>query len=121
MKKFVIPALALLSLTACAGSFPAPYEADYNPQAYAGITHVDAKWKENGEGLERIQVFQGKEGESFDVTADLKNGTVTWSGKNVKAFDGQALRAAVEQAVSADVKEAFPGIVDAIVKAVTGL
>lgn len=106
-----------LVLSACSGSTSRPWDADWNPQSYAGITAVDARWSEATGKLERIQVFQGKGGESFDVDADLEKGTVSWKGKNV-TVDGQKVRAAVEQAVSNDVKDVAPGIVDAITSSV---
>jgi hypothetical protein len=55
---------------------------------------------------------------SFKAT--LPDGTVVdYSASGVKAFDGQKLRAAVEDAVSDDVRAVAPGIVESVVKAVT--
>lgn len=112
--KFIFATLAALALSACAGAVP------WNDQSCAGITTVDVKWSEQG-AIERVQVCQGKEGESFDVDVDMTKKTASWHGKGVRAFDGQRVRAAVEEAVSEDVKSAAPGIVETIVKAVTGL
>lgn len=38
-----------------------------------------------------------------------------YKASDVRAFDGQAVRGAVEQAISEDVKEVAPGIVDSVV------
>lgn len=102
---------AAVSLAACAGAVSG------NLQGCAGITHVDARWAPDG-ALERVEVCQGKAGESFDVEADLQAGTVKWQGKGVLAFDGHKMRAEVEKAVSADARAAMPGIVDSIMDAV---
>ena len=98
------------ALASCAGAVPG------NLQGCSGITHVDARWGAEGR-LERVEVCQGKAGESFDVEADLSAGTVAWRGKGVLAFDGQAVRAEVEKAVSGDAREAMPTIVDAVMEA----
>lgn len=123
MRRFFQAAMAVFfivlisGLSGCAGSTSRPWDADWNPQSYAGITAVDARWTPDGK-LDRVQVFQGKAGESFDVAADLNTGKVTWRGKGVLAFDGQKVRSAVEQAVSADVRKAAPGIVESIMTAI---
>lgn len=111
-----------LALAACAGAVPG------NPQNYSGITdaHVEVGTVKDGEKpyIKEVRFRDGKQKQSIELKVDLdENGkpTITYSAKGVEAFDGQKVRAAVEQAVSSDAKDAMPGIVDTIVKAVTGL
>ena len=108
--------VAIFALSACSGSVP------WNPQGYAGITHVDAEWKDDSPDLKRVRVWQGKEGESFDITANLKEGTVTWAGKSVRAFEAFKTRADVEkygaENASDAVKAVAPDVVNLIAKAV---
>ncbi len=117
MKAFVATACAALALSACAGAVP------WNPQGYAGINLVEAEFEvpENAAGPTRLRILGGKEQESVAFKASLPDGTVVeYGAAGVGAFDGQRVRAAVEEAVSKDAREASPGIVDAIMKAVSG-
>lgn len=113
---FAASALVLALTTACAGVNPFD-----NPQAYSGINEVEATFQvpEGKSGPTWVKVIGGKEQEAVGLTLDLPDGTrATYTASGVKAFDGVALRAAVEQAISNDVKEAAPGIVDSVVAAV---
>ena len=114
MKQF-LAILALLTLAACAGN--TPWE---NPQQYAGITHVNAIWTDDG-SLKRVEVWNGKEGESFDIAADLKAGTVTWKGKGVRAFEAFTSRAEVESFVAEKFADSAPAIRDGLVDIVSKL
>lgn len=120
MKTLIAIACAAL-LAGCSGATSRPWDADWNPQQYAGITHVDARWKDNNT-LDRVEVFSGKEGETFDIEADLKNGTVAWKAKKVQAFPAFQSRADVEKFVaehaSDAVKSVAPAVIDLIAKAV---
>ena len=109
-------ALALVLLSGCAGAVP------WNPQGYSGVNLVEAEFvvADGQSGPKSIKVVGGKEQEAVSFKATLPDGTaVDYSASGVKAFDGQKLRAAVEDAVSDDVKAAAPGIVESVVKAVT--
>lgn len=109
-------ALALVSLSGCAGAVP------WNPQGYAGINMIEAEFvvADGESGPKSIRVVGGKEQEAVSFKATLPDGTaVDYTASGVQAFDGQKLRAAVEDAVSDDVKAVAPGIVDSVVKAVT--
>lgn len=116
-----LPLLLIPLLASCAGATSRPWDADWNPQQYAGITAVDAEWKENENALERVKVFSGKEGETFDIVADLKTGTVTWKATAVRAFPAFKSRADVEKFVaehaSNAVKNVAPAVIDLIMKA----
>lgn len=119
MKKTLLAGGATLALlSGCAGAVP------WNPQGYSGINIVEAEFTvaEGQSGPKRIRVVGGKEQEEVSFKASLPDGTaVAYSAMGVRAFDGQKIRAAVEQAVSDDVKAVAPGIVESVVKAVTGV
>jgi hypothetical protein len=106
----LLAVLVPVALGGCAGAVP------WNDQNDAGITRVDADFNDAG-APKSLRVISGKEGQSFDVLADVKAGTMEWHAKDVRAFDAAKARAAVEQAVSSDTKAAAPGIVASIVDA----
>lgn len=102
---------ALFMLSACAGAFPG------NPQGYAGINHGNVTFYEDGKPKE-ITVYGGKESGSVSLAGKLPDGTeFTYTASDNKAFAGQDIRGQVERAISEDVKNAFPGIVDTVVNA----
>ena len=115
MKKTIVVVAGVLLVAGCAGN--TPWE---NPQQYAGITHVDAQWNDNG-NLKHVRVFSGKEGQSFDISANLKEGTVDWKGKGVRAFEGFASRAEVEKYVAEKFADAAPEIRTGLVELLTRL
>lgn len=110
--------LAMLALTACAaGAIPG------NPQGHAGIAEAEVAFCESKDPAKdryvcSARVIDGKERENVEllVTLPLK-GTVRYTAAGVKAFDGHKAREAVETAISSDMRQAFPGIVDAVTKA----
>ena len=112
---FAVGALALV-LSGCAGAVP------WNPQGYSGINMIEAEFvvAEGQSGPKSLRVVGGKEQETITFKATLPDGTaVDYTASGVRAFDGQKLRAAVEEAVSDDVKAVAPGIVDNVLKAIT--
>ena len=109
-------ASALALLSGCAGAVP------WNPQGYSGINLVEVEFQvpEDKAGPKSLRVVGGKEQEAISFKATLPDGTMAkYNASGVKAFDGQKLRAAVEEAVSDDVKAVAPDIVDTVIKAVT--
>ena len=104
-----------LFLGGCAGNTPW-----LNPQQYSGINRGTINFDSNTGKIVSIDVWGGKENASVALTGDIEKGNFTYSATDTKAFDGQKVRAAVEQTVSDDVKAVAPGIVDAVVKAVLG-
>jgi len=118
MIKIAIAATAALFLSACAGAVP------WNPQNYAGVDELVVTFQvpEGSHGPETLRIIGGKEASSLDFAWVTPDGTeMSFSAKEQKAFEGQKIRGAVEDAVSDDVKAAFPGLVDGIVRALTGL
>lgn len=120
--RIAIIAVLPLLVGACAGAVPG------NPQNYAGITdaHVEVGTVKAEEKpyIKDVRFRDGKQKQSVEIKISLDEEgkpTISYTAKGIEAFDGQKVRAAVEQAVSADAKEAMPGIVDTIVKAVTGM
>lgn len=113
MKSKVLVLLALIPLGACAGALP------WNPQGYTGINHAKAKFDpKTGKPLE-VNVWGGKEQETVSLTFNPTTGEVNYSATGVKAFDGVKARAALEEAISDDVKEVFPEVVDAAIDGLT--
>lgn len=117
MKKVLIATAALFALTGCAGAVP------WNPQGYSGIDEVEITFSvpDSVHGPETLRITGGKEASNIAFSFVLPDGTeMSFSAADVRAFEGQKLRAAVEEAVSDDVKVSSPGIIDSILKAITG-
>lgn len=118
IRNAILALAAALLLAGCAGAVP------WNPQGHAGINEGEFAYNpETGEITGHV--IGGKEQDTVALNVETPDGLkVSYSASGVLAFDGQTVRGAVEQAVSEDVKEAAPGIVDSIVdavrKAVTG-
>lgn len=107
-----IAALFAITLVGCAGAVP------WSPQGYAGINHAEFTYPTEQGEIEGV-VYGGKENDSVAITIKHPSGIeVTYSASGSKAFEGQSIRGAVEEAVSADAKEAMPGIVDTITDAI---
>lgn len=106
---------AALVLSACAGALP------WNPQGYAGINKAEISFDEEG-WPSHVLIVGGKEQETISLDFEMPNGLkASYKAEGVKAFRAHEVRAAVEQAISDDAKEAVPGIVDAVVKAILRL
>ncbi len=121
MKRFAFLAFLGLFLSACAGAVP------WNDQNKAGITRAEVKWCEskdqsNDRYVCGLRVWDGKEKADVNLNAILPGGlTISYNARGVRAFKAHEVRAAIEAAVSNDVKVAAPGIVGNLVKAVMGL
>ena len=112
MKKAILAAVLAAGLSACAGAVPG------NPQGYSGINHGRVSFYEDVKPRE-ISVYGGKESGTVSLTGKLPDGTeFAYTATDTRSFDGQAIRGAVEQAVSSDAADVAPGIVDAITGAV---
>lgn len=112
MKKLAL--LSLLALGAC------------STQQYAGITTVEITMKPMCDGpslaqcAQKISYIDGKEKANVDFKGDFGKGTFAYQATDVKAFDGQALRAAVDTVLIQTAGQTAPQIADAIVRAVMG-
>ena len=105
---------ATLALSACAGALP------WNPQGYAGINKAEISFDEEGRPS-HVLIIGGKEQETISLDFEMPGGLkASYKAEGVKAFRAHEVRAAVEQAISDDVKEALPGIVDEITGAIMG-
>ncbi len=108
-------------LSACAGAVP------WNPQGSAGMTEFEVRWCESKDGAKDSYICgaefrDGKEKKFVELDIKTPQGLeVRYQAKDVLAFRAHEVRAAVERAVSNDVKEAAPGIVDGIVNAIVGV
>lgn len=119
----IVVALALaLTLGGCAGAVretisvagESAEKVEWNPQQYAGINRGTVRFPD---GME-AEVVGGKEQGRIALAYKDKDREVLYEAENVKAFDGHAVRAAVEQSISADLRASAPGIVDSVVSAV---
>lgn len=107
-----IAALFAITLVGCAGAVPG------NPQGYSGINHATFEYPTE-EGTITGDIWGGKQQDTVAITIKHPSGVeVTYSASGTEAFEGQRIRGAVEKAVSADAKEAMPGIVDTITDAI---
>lgn len=105
-------ALLAAALGACAGPVP------WNLQSDAGINRLEARFPEDGMTTQ-VSVSGGKEQDLVTWTLVMPNGLgVRVEARGQRAFRAHELRAAVEKVVSADVRRAAPGIVDAIIDAI---
>lgn len=90
-------------------------------QDYAGLNIVRAEFAvpEGASGPVALEVIGGKEQESITFKGALPDGTAfDYAATGVRAFDAFAVRAAVEQAIAAEVGDVAPGAVDAVMRAV---
>ncbi len=116
----VAAAVSLTMVTAC-GAIPG------NTQVNAGITHavVEVCATDNGKPYVcEAEIIDGKDKQA--VALKVTNGSgwnVEYTASGVTGVDAIRLRAAVEQSISSDLKDATPGIVssitDAVVKALS--
>ncbi len=113
--------LAALFLAGCAGTLPG-----VSQQGVAGITDVRLEWCESASAeapmyLCGVRWKDGKEKQNVSLQIELPNdgGKLVYSATGVLAFKAHEVRAAVEEAISQDLKDSVPGIVDTIVKALS--
>lgn len=112
MKKFAL--IPLLFLGAC------------STQQYAGLTTFELTTKTKCDGpslaecISTIKYIDGKEKAAVNTEVDLVKGKFAYTASDVKAFDGQALRAAVDKTLIETAGQTAPQIADAIVRAVMG-
>lgn len=94
-------------------------------QADAGITKAEVEVCEDQAGKAYVckaKIIDGKEKQSVKLIVTFPGGPeVRYAAADVRAFDAHRARAAVEAAISSDVKDAAPGIVDVVMKAVLGV
>lgn len=113
---------AALMLPACAGGWIG------GPQQHAGIETLRVKYElatlaDGSESpyIKDVYYRSGKETNMAQLVFELPDGTkLNFDTDLAKAFEGQALRAEVERVVAEQVGDVAPGVVDAIIKALTG-
>ncbi|MGB0750254.1 MAG: hypothetical protein ACPGO3_16060 [Magnetospiraceae bacterium] len=112
MQRQVLTALgAVFLLAGCAGAFPG------NPQNHAGLTMAEVFWEDGA--LKSASIIDGKEKQDVALVVRLpEGGSVDYRAAGVSAFQGQAIRGAVEQAVAAHLADAAPGVVQAITETI---
>jgi len=127
----IIATIALLGLAACAGPARVSDLADdgnqraRDYQLAAGLNVVEFEELECSEatglcGPTSFRLIGGKEQQSISIRMvhpETGNTVMEYSATDVKAFDGQALRADVETALAEADVEASQAIVDSIVDA----
>lgn len=112
IKDIALIGLLVFALAGCAGGLP------WGPQQHAGITEWTISPVEKGY---KVHVIDGKEKQNVAIKAEKKlDGTivVSYNATAVKAFEGQALRAAVEIEVAKVLGEILPDIVESLVEAI---
>lgn len=93
-----------------------------SPQDGAGMTVARVTWCPEPDGALRLcgaEIMDGKERRDVSLALRLPDGTaVVYQAADVRAFEAQALRAAVEKALIEEIGEAAPAVVEAVVAAV---
>jgi hypothetical protein len=113
----IMIALIFVTLAGCAA-------VPWNPQNNAGLTNVHMEGCGADEGIDGqmfcdIAVIDGKEKANVKVVvAKGDDGTfkASYEATGVAAFEGQALRAEVEAAVAAAIRQALPEIAKALIQ-----
>lgn len=110
--RYLIAFLGLLTIGGC------------STQQYAGLTSLEVTMKPKCDGptlaecAATIKYIDGKEKANVATDVDLTKGHFAYTASDVKAFDGQALRAAVDKALIETAGQTIPQVADAIVRAV---
>lgn len=121
MKRALLAGLGLVLGLVLAGCGAVPW----NDQVAAGITTATVEWCHAGDPpaayICAVEFKDGKEKKNISLGVQMPGGVaVAYSAQGVQAFDGQAVRAAVEKAISGDLGGAAPGLVDRVVGAIMG-
>lgn len=121
LKHFFTAAFAafmLLALPAC-GAIPG------NTQVNAGITHAQVEMgiadTDAGQVIyvKNAEIVDGKDKQAVGLNITAPGGwTVAYTASGVSGLDAIKVRGAVEEAISSDLKEAAPGIVQGVVDAI---
>jgi len=116
--KNILMVVAMSSLLgACAGGLP------WGPQQEAGIETLRIEYGKQDNGklvIDKVFYRSGKETQKAALVFELPDGTkLNFDTEDARAFEGQALRARVEEVVLEQVGNVAPGVVDAIVGALT--
>ncbi len=111
----VVALLSITMLSAC-GAIPG------NTQVNAGITHAIVEVCATDEGVVYVceaEIVDGKDKQAVALNIDNPAGwKVNYSASGVQAVEAIKVRGAVEQSISADLRDSMPGIVDAVTSAV---
>ena len=110
----------VFAVSGCAGALP------WNKQNYAGINEVHFKWCENDKTGEfmacDVMIIDAKENGTIDFKFSMPDGTIlNFAADDVKAFEGQAIRAGVEQAIVEQFGNVAPEIIDKIMSRIAGV
>jgi len=119
MKHILISILTVITLSGCAGALP------WNKQNYAGINEVSFSWCKANDGATympcNVKITNGKENGGIKFAFEMPDGTIlNFSADDVKAFEGQNIRAKVEKAIAEQLGDVAPEVAEAIIKAITG-
>ena len=116
IRNAVTAAILVLALSACATGAS-------KDQAEAGLTRVETEWCGTGEQrhLCALEFTDGKDKKSGKMSVKHPNGlTVDYEANDVTGLDAIQARAAVEKALAEAGASVIPGVVDALVKGITG-
>lgn len=95
-----------LFLAACAGAYPG------NPQNYAGLNDLNIHYDDEGRPVVSRRDGKGREALRVKIEKKTDGSYVAEYESEGVTVTGQEVRAAVEQAVSEDVANAFPEFKD---------
>lgn len=115
--------MVLLLLTGCAGATSRPWDADWNPQQYAGLTVAEIKWCQDGAGQTwpDVKWFDGKQKQFVELTVDPAAKKFTYTAKGVEVFPAFKARKDAENWVATQFKEATSDLRGSLVDIITKL
>lgn len=126
MKCLIVLFIALFVLSGCGAGAVSKKTANageqihWNPQQYAGMTHVVVGYNKDG-SVRDVSWWDGKEKTDVTVTI-VKNtdGTVTlnYTATGVTAFEGVGIRADVEKAIVEASKDVALSTIEGVIKAI---
>jgi hypothetical protein len=88
-------------------------------QDAAGITEVDVGWQAGQ--LETLSWTDGKEKQAVSLSVRFPDGAeVNYGAGEVKAFEGQAVRGRVADAITGVLGDVGPDVIDSLTNAVLG-
>lgn len=119
MKNILLIAVLSLGLAGCAGALP------WNDQENAGLTDVTFYWGYDSDNQtvypREVRITDGKEAGTIDFKFNMPDGTIlNFTGTDVRAFEGQRLRAELEAAVAAEFGDVSKAFMDGLMTVVTG-
>lgn len=89
--------------------------------AGGGLTLAEVQRCPDGGSVCAVELRDGKERDHVVVDVQGPDWSARYEARTVRAFEGQAIRAALERAIAAELGQVPTGLVDRLLKALRGL